>query len=101
VRPAYRSVDGPGHEILPRTPQNRTRMEAFNIPRRPKIYLTGYIWNGRQCRGGRSGTGKTFPICLALVEATTAGKRFRKMLCHLSGDEIAETDAGAVSSDRS
>ena len=36
-------------------------MEAFNIPRRPKIYLTGFIWNGRQCRGGRSGTGKTFP----------------------------------------
>ena len=36
-------------------------MEAFNIPRRPKIYLTGSIWNGRQCRGGRSGTGKTFP----------------------------------------
>src|SRR5262245_50053924 len=50
VLPPYRIVDGPGHGILPRTPQNRTRMEAFNIPRCLKIYLTGFIWNGRQCR---------------------------------------------------
>jgi hypothetical protein len=75
-------------------------MEAFNIPRCPKIYLTGFIWNSRQCRGGRSKAGKTFPICVAPAQWTTGRKRFRKMLAILSGDGIAETDVGAASSDR-
>jgi hypothetical protein len=76
-------------------------MEAFNIPRRPKIYLTGSIWNGRQCRGGRSGTGKTFPDLPRSSAMNHWPEAFQKNACHLSGDEIAGTDAGAVSSDRS
>jgi len=100
VLPPYRIVDGPGHGMLPRTPQNRTRMEAFNIPRCLKIYLTGFIWNSRQCRAGRSSAGKTFQSASPRRNGPLA--RSGKKECFLSlylVMSFAEADVGTASSD--
>jgi hypothetical protein len=74
-------------------------MEAFNIPRCPKIYLTGFIWNSWRCRAGPSATGKLFQSASPRHNGPTTAPVRIMIFVFLFSDEIAETDIGVVSND--